>query len=303
MAETPPPKNAAVMYLGSLTNKSSEWSARRALNKMAEMLGYPDLMAVDWSQLRFHDLAILREKLIEIYKPQTVNRFIMTLRGVLKYAYLLGQMAEEDYQHTVQQKYVEVRPKSSGRELSQDEIAAILTACDTGTQVGRRDAAVIALMYAAGLRPTELVGLNLSDYKDKKLIIRGKYNMQRTLYIEGGALKALQDWLSVRGKISGPLFPAFTSSNSFHLGRKMTSQALSLMLTTRAESAGIGQISPNDLRQSFIFHLLNKEVDIVTVAELAGIKDIRTIASYIQSREEKKRKAAKLLKVPYKKRT
>ena len=63
------------------------------------------------------------------------------------------------------------------------------------------------------------------------------------------------------------------------------------------------QLPPNDLRESFISHLLNTGVDIVTVGELAGIKDIRTIARYIQRGDDAKRKAAKLLRVPYEKRS
>jgi len=81
----------------------------------------------------------------------------------------------------------------------------------------------------------------------------------------------------------------------------MTSQALSIMLITRAKSAGLEGLTPNDLRQSFINHLLDAGVDIVTVAEMSGIKDIRTLARYIQSGDEAKRKAARVLKVPYKK--
>ena len=303
MPHLPPDNHPALIYLDTLTTEISRQAMRKALNEMAEMLGYPDMLAVDWSQLSFEDVFRLREKLVETYEPSTVNRHLTPLRSVLKQAYLLGQMSAEDYKRVSQINNVEDEPVSPGREPSQEEIAAIMAACDNGTLIGKRDAAVIALMYVAGLRPTELSGLKLGDYKDRKLVIRGKYNMQRTLYIEGGALEALEDWLAVRGRIAGPLFPAFTSTDSFHLGRKMKSQTLSHILTARGESAGVEGITPSDLRQSFIKHLLEVGIDIVSVGELAGIKDIRAIARYVPRMEGARKKAAKALKVPYKRRT
>ena len=108
------------------------------------MLGYPDMTAVDWSQLRFHDTVLLREKLIKQYTPATVNKYLWILRSVLKYAYSLGQMSAEDYRGAIQVQDLDLRaPMSTGRELTQEEIAVLMAACDTGTPIEMRDAAVI----------------------------------------------------------------------------------------------------------------------------------------------------------------
>jgi site-specific recombinase XerC len=99
-----------------------------------------------------------------------------------------------------------------GRHLEQGELSELLRVCEADpTPAGRRDAAVLAIAWACGLRRAELAGLALADVKPigrdaADLIIRGKGNKTRAAYLTDGAFAALADWLTVRGPKAGSLF-------------------------------------------------------------------------------------------------
>jgi len=270
-------QHPAVVYLDSLLTDDARRRVARDLNNMAEMLGYSDMLAVDWSRLRYKDTSSLRTKLLEMHKPSTCNNNLVALRGVLKYAYLLGQMTTEDYREASQVKVVGQGPIASNREPSYKEILALMKACNNGTNAGVRDAAIIALLYSNGIRATEIVKLDISDYNDGELIIRNGQSEPRIIYVVDGALGALQDWLAIRGSKPGPLFLAIVPGDAFRSDEPMASQNISGIMRRRAEEAGTRHITPNDLRKSFITRLLDAEMDIVLVGKITGIKDYRTL--------------------------
>ena len=189
---------------------------------------------------------------------------------------------------------------SAGRELSRGEILAFMTMCqkDRNKNAGTRDAAIIALMYAAGLRRREVVNLVLPAF-DKEtgvLLVIGKHQKERIVYLVNGAAAAMADWLKIRGTDGEPLFVEINKVGKLDTSKYLTSEAIYIMLTRRAQEAGIQNFSPHDLRQTFISHLWEAGANIATVAKLAGRANIP-----MALREEKaRRKAAELLHVPYK---
>jgi site-specific recombinase XerD len=219
------------------------------------------------------------------------------------------------------------------RELSNGEILALMTTCqqDPNTNAGTRDAAIIGLMYAAGLRRDEVAKLSVENYDSEtgKLVLTGKRNKQRTAYVTKGAADALHDWLTIRGTQPGPLFvevnkggkvlierqsmtvkpfrkirgvesPNKKAGMTIYRGGAMTSQAIYNMLAKRAREAGIKNFSPGDVRRTFISHLLGAGADIATVSKMVGNANIQITARYDRRPEEAKRKAPELLHVPYK---
>jgi integrase len=173
---------------------------------------------------------------------------------------------------------------------------------DKKQNTGTRDAAIIALMYAGGLRRDEVIGANNYDPTTGKLVIIGKRNKQRTVYINNGAADALEDWLDLRGDGPGPIFLAINKGDKIRLGKQLSPQAIYGMLAKRAENAKVRDFSPHDLRRTFISDLLDAGVDITTVSKMAGHASVNTTARYDRRPEETKRKAAELLHVPYKRR-
>lgn len=298
-----PDENPAIVYLASLPGESGRRTQKQALQVIAQALG-GELSQINWGAMRYQHTAAIRAKLLQTYSVASVNKMLSALRQTLKRAYLLGQMTAEDYQRAIMLDRVEGETLPAGREVTPGEMLALMNVCqnDKNERAGVRDAALISVMYTAGLRRDEVVNLSLDSFNPEtgQLTVTGKRQKQRTAYIENGAYDALMDWLQIRGSEPGALFVSIDRGE--RLGDGMTSQAVYNILQKRAEQAGIKSFSPHDLRRSFVSELLDKGADIATVAKMAGHKNVQTTARYDRRPEEAKRKAAKLLHVPYKKR-
>ena len=187
--------------------QSSRRPQKQALNLVASLLtnGAADFLTLNWAALRYQHTAAVRGRLLDTYAPATANRILSALRGVLEQAWLLGQMSAEDYHQAARLSPVVGETLPAGRELLSEEIASLIENClEDESLIGIRDAAIIAILFGAGLRREEITKLNLDDYnpEDQKLVIRGKRSKQRIAYLGAGALAALMNWLEVRGQDS-----------------------------------------------------------------------------------------------------
>ena len=296
-------ENPAAVYLASLESVSGRRTMQQALDMIAQLLtdGTANCFSIAWNKVRYQHTAALRSKLAERYQPATVNKMLSALRRVLKEAWRLGQMSAEDYQRAADVRNVKGQALPRGRELSYGEITALMGGCeDDATPAGIRDAALIAVLYGAGLRRAEVVALNYEDYDPDsgKLVIRGKRNKERTAYLDNGSFDAVNDWLTLRGSDPGPLFYPINKGRRI-AKRRMTDQAVYNILRVRALKTGVRTFSPHDLRRTFVSDLLDAGADIVTVAKMAGHDQVQTTARYDRRGEEVKKKAFKLLHVPY----
>jgi integrase len=293
-------QNPAAIYLAGL-QPTGRRSMRQALDLVAAMLGGGDALAFPWASLRFQHVAAIRAELEKQYKPATVNKTLAAMRGVLRAAWLAGQVSAEDYHKAAAVKSVKNTTLPAGRELTGGELTALMTSCaNDPAPAGARDGAIIALMYAAGLRREEVINADLADYDPEsgRLVVRGKGRKERAAYVTNGAARALGDWLAVRGDGSGALFQPVNKGGRIVAGR-MTPQAVYKLLQKRARLAGVKEFSPHDMRRTFVSDLLDSGADIVTVAKMAGHASVSTTARYDRRPEEAKRKAAGLLHVPY----
>jgi site-specific recombinase XerD len=193
----------------------------------------------------------------------------------------------------------------AGRYINDDEIEAILNGCISNDEpAGFRDAAIISCMVAGGgLRRSEVAILDLSDYDSLsgQMRIVGKGNKERTCYIVNGAADAMADWLTIRGDEPGPLFIPINKGGKLAF-RSMSNQAIYYILKRRAAKAGVENITPHDLRRTFISNLLEAGVDIATISQIVGHQDVKTTAQYDRRPEEAKKKAIERLSIPYKRR-
>jgi len=212
-------------------------------------------------------------------------------------------MSAEDYQRAAMIKSVSGETIPTGRELSKGELTSLMKICiEDKTPAGSRDAAIIAMLYSAGLRREEITSLNLGNYENEtgKLTITGKRNKQRTAYMNDGSLDALNDWLIKRGDRPGSLFFSTNKAGKI-VYRRPTPQLIYYMLKKRAKQAGIADFSPHDMRRTFIGDLLDGGIDISTVSKMAGHKNVNTTARYDRRGEKAKQKAAKVLHIYYEK--
>jgi integrase/recombinase XerD len=295
-------QNPAAVYIASLTTNTGRRTQAQALRVVATLFN-TSLNSLDWSSLRYQHTAMIRSRLIEQYSPATANKILSALRQTLKQAWLLGQMTAEDYSRAIELEPITGETIPAGRELSMLEITALIDACrrDKNTHAGTRDAAIIGILYAAGLRREELVSLTFEsvDLDNGMITLTGKRNKQRTAYINNGALKALTDWLTLRGSDGSALFVEVNKSDRVISSNSLTPQAIWKMLAKRASQAGVKHFSPHDMRRTFVSDLLDAGADLATVSKMAGHSNVQTTARYDRRPEEAKRKAAQLLHVPY----
>jgi site-specific recombinase XerD len=296
-------QNPAAVYLAGLAPRSRR-TMGGGLTVIARLItgdDAADYLSIPWQALRFQHTAAIRSQLAERYAHTTANRMLSALRGVLRAAWKLGLMGADDFHTAASVGTVRGETVPAGRHVPVGEISALLGTCDQ-TAGGIRDAAIISLLYAGGLRRAELVGLDLADYDQAAgtLRVSGKGGKVRLVPVVNGAAAALADWLTVRGAAPGALF---LGTGNRQRGRRLTTQAIYNLIAARAAAAGIKPVSPHDMRRTFVGELLDRGADISTVQKLAGHASVTTTARYDRRGEATKRKAAELLHVPYTRRT
>jgi len=305
-ASTPPPldQNPAAIYLANLRTTGRR-TQTQALNVLAGLFsnGRENALSFPWHTLRYQHTTAVRAQLAEKYKPNTTNKMLSALRGVLKESWRLGQLTAEEYHRAIDIKSVRGQTLPKGRSVENTELKKLLDACERDTSPsGRRDAALLAVLYAGGLRRSELVNLKLADYSEgagSLMVLGGKGGKDRLCYLSGGAAQALAEWLKVRGVEAGPLFLPINKGSNL-INRKLTDQAVMYILGERIKEAGIEGCSPHDFRRSFISDLLDAGADIATVQKLVGHANVTTTARYDRRGEVTKQKAAALVNVPFK---
>lgn len=296
--------NPAAVYLAGLA-PTGRRSMAAALRRVAQLCGYADWQQTPWTAMRFEHVQAIRSKLLEEgAKPATVNKTLAAIRGVLRAAWRMGQIDAEHYQRAADVPSVAGSRLPVGRAVTQGELVAIMRACiEDETPAGARDAAIIALAYGAGLRRAELSALTMDciaqDEDQYTIRLTGKRRKERQLYLDNGAADALGAWLDVRGAEPGPLFYAGRRGGHLAAGKGMTPQAIRDVVVRRAEQAGVRDVSPHDLRRTFVSDLLDSGVDIATVSAMAGHANIQTTARYDRRGEAAKKRAAKALYVPF----
>jgi site-specific recombinase XerD len=297
-------QNPAAVYLATL-RPSGRRTMRTALDIMAGMLsnGRYDALSLPWHELNYQHTAALVAALQQKYRPATTNKMLAALRRVLKEAWRLGLLDAEAYRRATDLPAVKGETLLRGRALEGTEIGALIEACShDSSPMGVRDAALLAVLYGAGLRRSEIVNLDLKDYnsKNQALTIRGgKGNKDRLTYLGEDAAELLKNWLAVRGPRTGSLFCRIYKGNKLSF-QGLTDQAVLWLLQKRAKEAGIDSFSPHDLRRTYISDLLDAGVDIATVQKLAGHANVETTARYDRRGEATKRKAASALRIPRK---
>ncbi len=299
-------QHPVVIYLASLA-PGSRRTMRNALMIIAELAsdGRHTELTFPWAALRYQHTMAIRAALRERYAPATANKMLVALRRVLKEAQRLGQISNDEYAATVDYKPIsgDGPMAAAGRALTGGELRALIQVCgeDDGP-AGVRDAALIAIAYACGLRRAEIVALDIASYDriNGSLTIHGKRRKVRVVPLEQGATEALHAWLQIRGATEGPLFVRIRRGGNIGKER-LTDQAIYHIEQTRAKQAGVAHFSPHDIRRTFAGDLLDAGVDISTVQSLMGHANTNTTARYDRRGERAKRAATSLLNVPYRK--
>lgn len=223
-------------------------------------------------------LAFLAQQLQTGRSPRSVARYLSGFRQFYRWLVREGRLTEDPTALIESPRLGRGLPKA----LSEAQVEALLAAPDTGTAVGLRDRAMLELMYATGLRVSELTGLELGSLSLNQGVVRvlGKGRKERLVPVGEQALEWLQRYL---GDARPQLMKGGQSPQVFVTARRsgMTRQAFWHAVARHARAAGIEQrISPHGLRHSFATHLLNHGADLRVVQLLLGHSDLSTTQIY-----------------------
>ncbi len=213
------------------------------------------------------------------YSPATISRRLASLRSFFRFGQREGWCDANPAKPLRNPR----RQRKLPHFLSTDELGKLLETPPANRADGQRDRAILETMYSAGLRVSELVGLNDSDldFAADLLRVRGKGRRERMAPVGSFAKRALADWLSKRelhpGEEQGPAAPVFVN----RFGKRITTRSVGRMLEKYLKLAGLDQrTSPHTLRHSFATHLLDSGADIRSVQELLGHKSLATTQIY-----------------------
>lgn len=216
----------------------------------------------------------------------SVSRSLSSLRGLFQYLISVGVVEENPARSVHNDKLV----KKDMSILTASEIESILAQPDTHDLKGIRDKAMLELLYATGLKVSELVSLDVSDLNFTLSFVRcGSSPNERYVPFYPIASKALSDYLSKARKffIVNDLETALFVNMS---GERITRQGFWKLLKGYVASAGISKdITPHTLRHSFAAHLLENGADIHDIQEILGHRDPASTQRYAQYLKEKMR--------------
>lgn len=222
-------------------------------------------------------------------KSSSCARHLSTLRQF--YLFLVSDQIREDNPTSVME-----RPKASHalpKILSEAEIKTLLeTAQQDESAEGKRLLALLEILYATGLRVSELIGLRYDSISSdgEVLIVRGKGDKERMVPLSSYALKALNAYLKERSSFLKPgqsaskwLFPSYGTSG------KLTRQRFGQLLKDLALQSNLDpkKISPHVVRHAFATHLLNHGADLISLKNMLGHADISTTQIYTHVMKEK----------------
>lgn len=241
-----------------------EWSSRAGF----------DPLRLSHRQLRGYLAELDRAR----YARRTIARRLAAVRSF--FAYLVTEGVVESDPSTVLSAPKQQRRLP--RVVSDDALTALLDAPDRSTPAGVRDASLLELLYATGMRVSELTGLTMSsvDLAQGQVVVLGKGSKERILPIHPRAAALLHAYATeARPRLARPDSPSalFLSTR----GRALSPEAVRRIINRRLQAAGsCAHVSPHALRHTFATHLLEAGADLRTVQELLGHIALSTTQIY-----------------------
>jgi integrase/recombinase XerD len=230
-------------------------------------------------------LAFIAKRVEDGAKPRSTARQLSSFRRFFRYIMREG-LRDSDPTAEIEMPRI---GRSLPKTLTEDEVDALLHAPNTDEPLGHRDRAMLELLYATGLRVSELINLRQSQVNFNQGVLRiiGKGDRERLIPLGDEAQRWLRDF------IDGPRMEILLERQTDYLfptrrGDRMTRQAFWHIIKRYAEKAGIAKkLSPHSLRHAFATHLLNHGADLRVVQLLLGHSDLSTTQIYTHVARER----------------
>jgi len=218
-------------------------------------------------------------------RPRSTARQLSSFRRFFRYLVRDGQLREDPTAQIAMPKVGRSLPRS----LTEEEVEALLAAPAVGDPLGHRDRTMLEVLYATGLRVSELVNLRLAQVNLNQGVLRivGKGDRERLIPLGEEAMQWLQQFLQ------GPRVEILLERQTDYLfptrrGDRMTRQAFWHIIKRYAKKAGVNkELSPHTLRHAFATHLLNHGADLRVVQMLLGHSDLSTTQIYTHVARER----------------
>ncbi|HKY05252.1 MAG TPA: tyrosine recombinase XerC [Blastocatellia bacterium] len=234
------------------------------------------------------DHITIREYLSKLYqgkrKKTSIARKLATLRTFFKFL-CREQVMEANPARLVSSPRLE---KKLPKVLPVDDVIRFIELPDTETVLGKRDRAILELLYATGMRVSELAGLNIEDidFRNESIRVRGKGRKERIVPFGSKAKQAMQEYMGVRGELLIEAPEDQRDPRVFFLnyqGTRITTRSVGRMIDKYVrECAMMHDLSPHSLRHSFATHLLSAGADLRAIQEMLGHARLSTTQIYTQ---------------------
>ncbi|HVG20454.1 MAG TPA: tyrosine recombinase XerC [Blastocatellia bacterium] len=270
----------------------SEHTLRNYLSDLEQF--YDHLCPVDSAgnrrrvEVKQIDHITIREYLSKLYqekrKKTSIARKLATLRTFFKFL-CREQVVELNPARLVSSPRLE---KKLPKVLTVDDVIRFIETPDLDTVLGKRDRAILELLYATGCRVSELAGIDLDDidFNHESIRVRGKGRKERIVPFGSKAKEALQSYMGVRGELLLEAPEEQRDPMALFLnyqGTRITTRSVGRMIDKYVqECAMIHDISPHSLRHSFATHLLSAGADLRAIQELLGHARLSTTQIYTQ---------------------
>lgn len=237
-------------------------------------------------ELRDINHITIREYMAKLYKENrkkaSIARKLATLRAFFKFL-CREHVLESNPARLVSSPRLEKRlPKI----ISIDEVVYFIETPDTDTPLGKRDRAILELLYATGCRVSEVAGMNLEDidFKRETIRVRGKGRKERFVPFGSKAKEALCDYLEIRGALLAEAPEHKRDAKAVLLnyqGTRITTRSIARMIEKYVKQCAFAHnISPHSLRHSVATHLLSAGADLRAIQELLGHARLSTTQIY-----------------------
>ena len=206
-------------------------------------------------------------------KPKSIQRHLSSAKGFFRFLKKNNLISSSPFE-------LVTAPKSSNTlpdVLSPEDVEQLLNFKPSNT-IEIRDMAIVELMYSSGLRVSETVNINISDFEENMSFLRvlGKGSKTRLVPMGRFAINAINNWISEREKISNDTDALFLNSK----GSRLSVRSIQLRLKKMAVKQGLPPVHPHMLRHSFATHMLESSGDLRTIQELLGHSSLSTTQIY-----------------------
>lgn len=242
--------------------------------------------------LRDIDRSILRDYLADLmqrgFVKRSIARKLSAVRSLFRYLIREEIVQTSPVKNTTSPRLERRLPEF----LATDEMARLVESPDTSNPIGQRDRVILELLYAAGLRVSELVGLNIEnvDMETREIRVWGKGSKERVTLMGEPALKALQAYINEgRQNLAGKKPTNALIINRY--GGRLTERSVQELLDKYALAVGITRkIHPHMVRHTFATHLLDGGADLRVVQELLGHASLSSTQIYTHVSKSQARK-------------